>query len=88
MNCIGCVQFRSTITNEQETTVAYCRINLMNRNRNINLQIILAMNYTISIKRVPDAAIYCQWVSLPKASPITLYRPHPVHIVHNLECSS
>ena len=88
MNCIGCVQFRSTITNEQETTVAYCRINLMNRNRNINLQIILAMNYTISIKRVPDAAIYCQWVFLPKASPITLYRPHPVHIVHNLECSS
>lgn len=69
------VQFE-TITNEQETTVAYCRIDLMNHNRNINLQVILAMNYIVSIKRVPDAATYCQWVFLPKASPITLYRSY------------
>lgn len=81
------VQFE-TFINEQEATVAYCRVDLVNRNRDINLQITLAMNYIVSIKRVPDAATYCQWVFLSKASPITLYRPHFEHIVHNLECSS
>lgn len=67
------VQFE-TIINEQETTLAYCRVNLANHKRNINLQITLAMNYIVSIKRVADAATYCQWVFLPKVSPITLYR--------------